>query len=144
MIEVTSELPVDRPTGEVFDFIADAENNPTWQDGMKSCRWTSDGPIGVGSTYEQHAAFLGKSIDSTFEVVAFEPGRSITITTLASTFPITVTRSVEPRGEDRCIVRARVQGDPSGVFRLAAPLMKRMVQRSVRGDYRRLKELLEQ
>lgn len=143
MIDVTSELPVERPAGEVFLFVADAENNPKWQKGMRSCRWTSEPPIGVGSTYEQHAGFLGKSIDSSFEVVAFEPGRSMTITTTESTFPITVTRSVEPTGEGSCIVRAHVRGDPSGVFRLAAPLMKQMVQRSVRGDYRRLKALLE-
>jgi len=74
MIDVTSELPVDRPAEQVFAFIADPENNPTWQKGMRSCRWTSKPPIGVGSTYEQHAGFLGKSIDSTFQVIAFEPG----------------------------------------------------------------------
>lgn len=143
MIEVTSEVAIDRPADEVFAFLADAENNPAWQQGMERCRWTTSPPIREGSTYEQEARMLGKPITSTFEVVEFEPGRRITIRTIESTFPIEVTRSVEPAGESTCIARAHVTGDPSGVFKLAAPLMRRMVERSVRGDYRRLKEHLE-
>ena len=110
---------------------------------MERCAWVTDPPLREGSIYEQEARFLGKPITSTFEVVDLQPGRSMTIRTIESTFPIEVTRSVEPRGEGRCVARAKVTGDPSGVFRLAAPLMRRMVERSVRGDYRRLKEHLE-
>lgn len=144
MIEVSSDVVIARPAADVFAFVADAENNPRWQQGMRSCRWTSEGPIGVGATYEQHASFLGRAMESTFEVAAFEPGRSITITTTASTFPITVTRTVEPLGDTTSRVRAEVRGDASGIFRLASPLMRWMVQRSVRADYRRLKALLEE
>jgi hypothetical protein len=86
---------------------------------------------------------LGKEITSTFEVVDFEPGRRITIRTIESTFPIEVTRSVEPTGEATCVARAHVTGEPSGVFKLATPIMRTLVQRSVRGDYRRLKQHLE-
>lgn len=143
MIEVTSRVDIDRPADEVFAYVADASNNPQWQDGMVDCRWVTEPPIGVGSVYEQEARMLGRPITSTFEVVAFEPGRSISIETIESTFPIAVTRSVEPLDGDRCRVSAVVRGDASGVFRLGEPLMKRMVQRSVRGDYRRLKEHLE-
>jgi uncharacterized membrane protein len=142
MIEVTSTVAISRPADEAFAFVADAENNPRWQNGMRSCRWTTDPPIAVGSRYEQEASFLGKTIASNFEVVAFEPGRSITIRTIASTFPIEVTRSAEPNGPDTCTVTAVVRGDPSGVFKIATPLLRAMVQRSVRGDYRRLRELL--
>jgi len=143
MMRVTSDVEVDRPAAEVFRFIADAENNPRWQQGQRSCRWTTPPPIGVGSVYEQHASFLGRRIASTFEVVRFDPDRLITIRTIASTFPIEVTRSVAARGADRCRVSADVRGDPAAVFRVAMPLLRRMVQRSVRSDYRRLKALLE-
>lgn len=142
-MQVTSEVRIERPADEVFGFIADAENNPEWQGGMQSCRWLTDAPIGVGSRYAQHAAFLGRDIESLFEVVSFEPGRSITIETIESTFPIRVTRSVEPRTEGSCVVRAEVSGEPGGLFRFASPLLKRMVRRSVRKDYARLVELLE-
>jgi hypothetical protein len=161
MMHVTSNLEVNRPAAEVFRFVADAENNPRWQKGMRSCRWTTTPPIRVGSVYEQQAAFLGKAIASTFEVIRFEPDRSITIRTITSTFPIEVTRSVAPLGADRCRVSASVRGDPAGLFlrrrlpgplgversettkfRIATPLLRQLVQRSVRADYRRLKALL--
>lgn len=142
-MEVTSSVEVERPADEVFAFVADAENNPRWQRGMRSCRWVSDPPIGVGSVYEQEASFLGRTIRSTFEVVAYEPDRSITIETIESTFPIRVTRSVEPVGDGRSRVSAIVRGDPTGVFSIFAPALRWMVRRSVRGDYRRLRELLE-
>ncbi|HSK97608.1 MAG TPA: SRPBCC family protein [Euzebyales bacterium] len=142
-MRVTSALDVDRPGAEVFRFVADAENNPRWQKGMRACRWTTPPPIGVGSRYEQHASFLGRRIASTFEVVRFDPDRSITIRTITSTFPIEVTRSVTALDGDRCRVSADVRGEPGGIFGIAAPLLRRLVQRSVRADYRRLKALLE-
>jgi uncharacterized membrane protein len=66
-MELTTHIAIQRPAGEVFDYIADFENNPHWQDGMTSGRWTSEGPLAVGSTYEQVASFLGRPILTTFE-----------------------------------------------------------------------------
>ncbi len=143
MIEVTSKITIDRPAEEVFAFLADAENNPTWQHGMQRCQWTSTPPIRDGSTYTQQARMLGKTITSTFEVIDFAPGRRITIRTIESTFPIEVTRSVEPAGAGACVAHAHITGDPSGVFKLTAPILRKMVQRSVQDDYRRLQEHLE-
>jgi hypothetical protein len=67
------------------------------------------------------------------------------IRTIASSFPIEgdPQRRTGGRGDLPRLARARVTGDPSGVFKLAAPLMRKMVERSVRGDYRRLKAHLE-
>ncbi|MEX1105285.1 MAG: SRPBCC family protein, partial [Ilumatobacteraceae bacterium] len=141
MIEAASSVEVDCSASDAFAFVADAANNPRWQQGMKSCEWTTEPPIRVGSVYQQEASFLGKPITSTFEVVALDPGSSITIRTIESTFPIEVTRSVESIDEARARVSAVVRGDASGVFRIASPLLSRMVQRSVRGDYERLREL---
>ncbi|MDA0352258.1 MAG: hypothetical protein DWG79_01345 [Chloroflexi bacterium] len=140
---MTANLEIARPAAVVFDYIANMELNTTWQAGMRQCRFTSDPPIAVGSTYEQIAAFMGRQIKSSFVVTVFDPGRSITIETVESTFPIKVTRTVEPLGDSRCGVTALIEGGPGGVLGLLAPLMKRMAQRSVRGDYRRLRNLLE-
>ena len=140
---MTASIEINRPAAAVFDYIANMELNTTWQAGMRECQVTSEPPLAVGSTYEQVAAFMGRSIRSSFVVTALEPGRSITIETVESTFPITVTRTVEPLGDDQSRATARIEGGPGGILGLLAPLMKRMAQRSVRGDYRRLKSLLE-
>lgn len=134
---------INRSAAEVFEFFADATNNPKWQLGMVSCEWTTPPPIGVGSLYEQHARFMGRDVRSVFRVTEFEPGKSIKIETIESTFPITVHRWVEPAGPNTSRVNADIGGGPTGFLRLLAPLMAGKAQKSVDADYDRLKVLLE-
>ncbi len=138
-IDVVHTVQIDRPAAEVFAFVADFENNPRWQAGMRACRWTSPEPMVVGATYVQEASFLGRRIDTHFRVSAVEAGRRISIESTKSTFPIQVTRSVEGLGEGRCRVTAHIRGQPTGILTLFGG----MVRRSVARDYRKLKALLE-
>lgn len=143
MIETTTTIEVRRPADEVFAYISDMPNNPQWQSGMKSCRWTTEPPIAVGSRYDQLATFLGKVITSRFEVVEYEPGRCIRIVTYESTFGLDITRMVEPVDETTCRVTAIVKGEQAGVFKLFGPLLSKMVASSVRRDYEALQDILE-
>lgn len=143
MIQVFASINIRRSPVEVFAYLSNFENNPKWQSGMVSARFTSSGPLQVGSTYSQEARFLGRPVISEFEVVEYMPEKRIKITSTSGTFPITVTRLVEPDEEGGSRVSAVVEGDASGVYRLAEPIMKLMVQRSVQGDYDRLKSVLE-
>ncbi|MDH3498643.1 MAG: SRPBCC family protein [Acidimicrobiia bacterium] len=143
MIQVTASVDIDRPASDVFDYLADMSNNPKWQRGMQQCSWTSEPPLRLGSTYDQQATFLGKQIISSFEVVEFEAGRRIRIKTTGGTMPIDVTREVRTRPDGTASVTATVRGESPGLLRLAGPLMRVLVAASVRGDYRRLKAVLE-
>ena len=138
-IDFEHAIELERPAAEVFAFVADFENNPRWQGGMKACRWTSDARAAVGATYVQEARFLGRRIETHFRVTAFTPGTSISIESTRGTFPIQVTRRVEQLGEGRCRVVAHIRGQPTGVLRLFGG----MVQRNVARDYQTLKSLLE-
>lgn len=143
-IDVSVEIDVEAPPGEVFAYLEDAENNTEWIPNMVSCRWTTDPPIGVGSKYEQLSKFLGREIKTSFEVTRHEPGRLITIESReGSSFPITVTRTVEPIAGSGTHVREDVTGDASGFYSIATPLLKRMVVRDIRRDYRNLKRVFE-
>jgi uncharacterized protein YndB with AHSA1/START domain len=75
VIRIETIVQIDRPAEEVFAYISNFENNPKWQSGQIEARITSEGPLRVGSTYDQVAKFLGRRIVSTFEVVEYEPGR---------------------------------------------------------------------
>jgi hypothetical protein len=97
----------------------------------------------MGSVYEQEARFLGRTVSTRFEVVEYDPGRSITIASIESSFPIRVRRSVEPLGPDRSRVSAEISGEPGGFFGMIGPALRRLAQRSVDADYDRLVNLLE-
>jgi uncharacterized protein YndB with AHSA1/START domain len=141
---VVIETEINRPAAVVWEYMENAEHNPEWLHNMESARWTTDPPIRVGSRYEQLAHFLGKDVRTSFEVTALEPGRLMTISSLpGSSFPLTITRELEPLGADRCRVKETAGGDSSGFYRVADPLMRLMVRRNIAGAYRGLRELLE-
>ncbi len=142
-MRLQADIEIERPASEVFEFIANFENNPAWQGGMKSAQFTTPPPHSKGSQYEQVASFLGRPVITRFEVTDLQPGRSITIDSIESTFPIHVTRQVEPLDPGRTRVRATIDGGPEGLMRLFAPLIGWFAQRSVTADYRRLKAHLE-
>jgi len=144
VISVRVTVNVNRPPSEVFGYLEDAENNPRWIPNMRSCRWTTPAPVTVGSRYEQTSGFLGRRIETSFEVTEHEPGHRVTISSReGSSFPITVTRIVEPRADGGSHVIELVEGDASGFYAIAAPVLRVMVARNVRRDYRNLKRVLE-
>ena len=138
-LDFTHSIEIAKPSDDVFAFVAEFENNPKWQGGMRSCTWTSDARRVVDATYVQEARFLGRKIDTHFRVTELDPGRRISIESTVSTFPIQVTRSVEPLGRDRCRVTAHIRGQPTGILKLFSG----MVKKNVRKDYETLKALLE-
>jgi uncharacterized membrane protein len=142
-MQVTSSVEIAKPADEVFRFLADVENNPKWLSGMRSCRWSTEPPLRVGSTYEQEASFLGRTIVTSFEVTSLHDCREICITSRAGSFPLRVRRTIEPLGEHRCRVDEVVEADPSGFYRLWQPLLRQLVQRRIRRDYARLERILE-
>ena len=137
-------IAIDRPADEVFAFVAEPANNPRWQRGQRSCRWTTPPPVRAGSRYAQHARFLGRDLVHTFEVEELVPGRRIRLRSVDGTFPLAITRTVEPLGEGRARFREHVDGHPRGAVRLAGPLVRWLVGRSVARDQPRLKRLLEE
>jgi uncharacterized membrane protein len=144
MKPVVVEQEIERPAEVVWEYMENVEHNPEWLSNMRSARWTTEPPIAVGSRYDQLARFLGKDVRTSFEVTELEAGRSITISSLpGSSFPIRITREVERLGPQRTRVREMAEGDSSGFYRLAEPLMRPMVRRNIVSAYRRLKQLLE-
>ena len=100
------------------------------------------GAAGRGLDVRASGKVSGRRIESTFEVIDYEPDRMIKATSTSGSFPITFTRMVEST-DGVTKVTAIIEGDASGFFKLAQPLLARMVQRSVDGDYVNLKRVLE-
>jgi carbon monoxide dehydrogenase subunit G len=144
VIHIEVDLDIGRPPKEVFEYLEEVENNTEWLSGMRSSRWTSPPPVGAGSTYEQVSQFLGREIHTSFEVTRHQAGRLVTIESReGSSFPIKVTRMVRPNGDGGSHVTEIVDGDARGFYSVASPLLKRMVERTIRRDYGKLKQLLE-
>jgi uncharacterized membrane protein len=141
-LDETAEVPISRPAAEVAAYMFDPANDPAWIGGIKEVEPLSATPAAVGSRVRRRATFLGRRIDYVMEVVAHDPGRRLALHAVEAPMPMDVTYEVEP-APDGAVARVRVQGDASGLYRLASPLMSAQVSRSIDGDVRRLKRILE-
>jgi hypothetical protein len=141
-VDVSSELVIARPRPEVAAFATEPANDPVWIGGIRSSRALQPGPIAVGARVERTASFLGRRIDYVNEVVELEPSARLHMRSVQGPFPMEITYAfADAPGGTR--VGIRVQGDAGGFYRLAGPVLGAAVKRSVSGDLKRLKALLE-
>jgi carbon monoxide dehydrogenase subunit G len=125
-------IEIERTPGEVFAYLTDVSNLPTWQSGVKSAT-ERDGRI------EESRSLLGREVHTTLEIVEREPPRLFTLRALDSPFPFSVRHELEPAGNGtRLTVTA--EGDVPG---FAAGLMAKRAEKQFRKDFERLKRLLE-
>jgi len=141
-IHVNDSVVIDEPAAEVFAFVADHENLPAWTVGVKNAQRLTAGPPAAGSRYRVEGKLLGRTVRSSYQVTAFEPGRGFTGTMTSPMFGFTEQYRFEPdHGATRVTMTAVVE--PHGIFRLLTPVMAAGVRRQVRADHRRLKTVLE-
>jgi uncharacterized protein YndB with AHSA1/START domain len=65
-------VTIERPAEDVFAFLADFENLPTWNYAIEETTKTSPGPVGVGTIYRQTRS-TPRTSEEGFEVTGFEP-----------------------------------------------------------------------
>jgi hypothetical protein len=143
-VDVLTEIEIAQPVETVSSFTADPSNAPRWYENIKSAEWRTEPPVKVGSRFAFVAHFLGRRIAYTYEVVEFEPGRSLVMRTAEGPFPMETSYRWDTAGEGRTRMSLRNRGEPAGFSKLAAPLMVPAMRRANRKDLAKLKALLEQ
>ena len=141
--KVETSVVIKKPIGVVFVFMADPEKDMLWQSGVLSSRNTSGDPMGVGTTEEQEVLLLGRRIKSTLEVSEYEPNRKIEYKTILGPVPFKAGYIFDSLAEGDTKVTFYAEGDVGGFFKLAEPLVARVVQRQWEANLSTLKDLLE-
>ena len=141
-IQVSDSVVIARPVMQVFAFVSDHENLPAWTVGVKDSRRLTEGPPGSGSRYRVVGALLGRTIESSYQVTAFDPGRGFDGTMTSPMFGFTEQYRFET-DHDATRVSMTACVEPRGLFRVLAPVMAAGVRRQVKTDHRRLKTILE-
>ena len=131
-----------RPPDEVFAFVSDARNRPSWDDSVDSEELTSPEPIGVGSTVRTRMRSMGRDYESDWEIVEHEPPTRQRIESTSGPFSTTLVYELAGDG-DGTSVRFSVTGRPTGLLRLMQPLIARTSQRNLDQAFARLKRVLE-
>jgi len=141
-MQFENTVTIRRPAEDVFVFLADFENVPSWNHAIQSTTKTSPGPVGVGSTYRQIRSEPNKSEEG-FEVTVFEPTSRLTIDGEIGPFHARVDYRLEPiEGATRLINGVELEPS-SAVSKLLAPFAGSRVKAGVAENLDTLKQILE-
>ena len=141
-IDVTAEVLIQRNREEVARYAIDPENDPVWIGGIVEATPPGDPSLRSGSRVQRAAKFLGRRIEYVLEVTDLESEGLLGMKSLKGPFPMDVTYQFRELEGDT-LARITVQGNAGGFYKVAAPLMARMVKRNISKDQKALKELLE-
>ena len=141
MLKIESTTIINRPIEEVFGVLSNVENNPKWSAAFLDVNKTSEGPIGVGTTWRGVGKFLGRQVEVELEETEYEPNQK-SAQKSTSPFPSNQQMTFESvDGGTR--LNVRFEADTGGFFKLAEPLLASTVKRNIEGELANLKDLME-
>ena len=142
MISVEDQVEIRQPRSRVYAFVSDHEHLPAWMAGVSRASRESPGPIGVGTRYKVVGRLLGRRVESTYELTAYEPETMFSGRMVSPLFEVEETYRFDGEGSTTT-VQLTAQAKPGQKLRFLGPLMALAVPRQVKADHQRLKRLLE-
>jgi uncharacterized protein YndB with AHSA1/START domain len=142
MVDRSDSILIDRPAEEVFAYVADVTNDPSWHTDILEARKTTEGPVGMGTFW--HTRFkpsMGNS-EADMQVVSFEPNRVLAMKGDVGPMHPTLTYRFEPADGGTMFTR-RVQITVSGWMKIMQPVMGVMLPKQNQGFLANLKQVLE-
>jgi hypothetical protein len=133
---------INRPPQKVFDFMGDPINDPKWRDSAISAEWTSEGPPGVGSTLRSVDKILGREMESTSEITAWDRPNLWGQKAVGGPVPYEMTVKFEAK-EQGTQLTFNANVEPSGFFKIAEGLVRKQLEKQFDTDLNGLKRVLE-
>ena len=72
MVRIRGDVIIDASAGEVFDFVADERNEPTYNPRIVRAEKSSSGPVGAGSRFVSEPKSIGRSGTMTLEIIEYD------------------------------------------------------------------------
>jgi hypothetical protein len=142
MIFININTLILRPVWEVFEFIAAPENNSQWQYGSMESVQISDGSMRVGTLFSSFGHFMGRRIQSAFEITDFESNKIYGFKTISGPIQLQTSYKFETVDLGTNLV-VSTQASPGGFFRLVDPIVTRVAKTQFKENLAKLKQILE-
>jgi len=140
MINVVDSVVIARPIEEVWAFMADLENAHTWGLWSEATK-TSDGSVGVGSTFRSTERGGGMKLTAILKITEWEPPKRMTFwseTFPSSRFgplkPATLSFSLNALEDGTTRVERQAGGETHGAWKLLEPLISFGIRREKEED----------
>jgi len=141
-MDSSASVLVGAPVATVYAYVMDVTHDSEWRTGVVEAAFTSDPPIGIGSTGFDRIEANGRHVIATWTVFEFEPGAFARWTLDSGPIRGTGGYICEPVDSGtRFTLEAHVK--PTGWFRILGPIFGLIGRKQNRSDVLKLKALLE-
>jgi len=140
MMKFEISVHVNRPVAEVFQYLNDPTKMPEWNATIEEAT-PSETPIKVGTRIRARGRWLGRKIESTVEVVEYEPNKRV-VQKSDEPFSWKAINTFQTDNGGTRLVSA-CEGESHGFLKLSEPILARIVKKQLQAQFETAKELLE-
>ena len=139
MITETASVRIERPAEVVWDYFTDVSNDPDWNPSAIKARRTSDGPLGVGSTFHVVSKISGPM---DLEYTEYSRPLRWSLRGVGRGMSFTYAEDLKPSGAGTELT-SEMNLDPKGVYAVASPLIRIVTKKQLEQVHTALKRKLE-
>jgi hypothetical protein len=142
MIHINSTITIHRPVRQIFNFVSSTENDTQWQYGILASHRHTQNPIGLGMLFSSLSHFMGRRLQSKFEVTEYEPNRRYGFVSRVGPIQLQSSYTFEIfQGGTQ--VKATLHINQGGYFRLPDSIVARFAKKQLKENLTILKNILE-
>lgn len=135
VLEFETQIIIDKPVEEVFQFLSQQENHKHIFEANIECQQITEGPMRVGAEVVNTASFLGSKMKEHFEIIEFEENKTIRKKTLPdSTHPSEDCFTLTAVNPTQTKVELYLIAWPTGILKYLFPIVKPLFIKRVKKD----------
>ncbi|SRR6266516_3214035 len=142
MINFELNTYIYRPLTQVFTFVSTPENDFHWQYGTLVSAQVSKGKMDVGTLFQTVSHFMGRRIESVYEVTEFEPNKSYGFKSLSGPVDSHTLYTFEVM-EGSTRINISTQISPKDLLKPNDTTAEKTVKKQYRENLALLKDILE-
>lgn len=142
MINLEMSTMINRPVGQVFDFMSTPENDFQWQYGTLVSARISEGASQRGTSFRSIGHLMGRRIQSTFEVTEYEPNRKYSFKSLSGPLESRTSYTFET---DKGVTQINISTQVNAInfFQVNQGVLEKGMKKQLKENLAMLKDLLE-
>lgn len=142
MINIDKSIHINKNCEKVFDFAADYRNDIKWRSNVRDMQLLPSGQIKRGVKTRELLNFMGKNYLTIAEVVDYKYCSITSFKGENNTSFVTGFREFLPN-DNGTIFRYSLQLSPKGFMKILAPILGRALNKQIKKDLNKLKQILE-
>lgn len=141
MIQISNSIEIARPALQVFEYVANFENNPNWMP-VQSVQRVSPGAIARGTQFKQQFHLMGANYEMECVITGFEPHQKITFEYKA---PVFQWRGMYLFEVTSAGTRLAAKGNIAlnGALKMGEPMFAPKIRKLINDTAPKLKQILE-